>query len=311
MRTVQIVPYDQTWPEQFLIESEYVKHALGSNCIVIYHIGSTAVPGLASKPVIDLMPVVLDINAVDLCNEAMEILDYTARGEDGIPLRRYFRKGSHIRTHHVHVFEQGNPQIDRHLRFRNWMRNNAEDRQAYENLKRRLAAQFSNDISAYCEGKNEFIASIDKKAMQCVFAYHDLTTKELSAVKNFRNTYFFGPHGIDDPYTWTFNHKEHAHLVLYQGVDIIGYAHIQFWPDKRAAIRIIVIDENKRNQNIGSTFLTLIEKWLKSLDVKSVHAESRPSSLGFYSKKGYIEILFNDPNGDECGPPDISVGKFL
>ena len=113
--------------EQFLIESEYVKHALGSNCIVIYHIGSTAVPGLASKPVIDLMPVVLDINAVDLCNEAMEILDYTARGEDGIPLRRCFRKGSHIRTHHVHVFEQGNPQIDRHLRFRNWMRNNAED----------------------------------------------------------------------------------------------------------------------------------------------------------------------------------------
>lgn len=94
----------------------------------------------------------------------MEKLGYTARCEDGIPFRRYFRKGTDVRTHHVHIFQIGNPEIDRHIRFRDWMRDNLEDRRAYENLKRQLAEQFRNDITTYTEGKNEFIALIDKKA---------------------------------------------------------------------------------------------------------------------------------------------------
>ena len=134
---------------------------------------------------------------------------------------------------------------------------------------------------------------------------------EWSAAKHFRNTYFFGPRGIEDPYTWTFNHEEHAHLVLYQGVKIIAYAHIQFWPDKRAAIRIIATDENKRNQNSGSRFLTLIEKWLRSSGVKSIHAESRQTSLRFYLKNGYTEVPFNDPENHESDPNDVPVGKVL
>ena len=166
MREVKIVPYDLSWPEKFLIESQAVWEALGENCIEIYHIGSTAVKGLASKDVIDIMPVVRDINKVDECNTPMAELGYTPRGEDGIPFRRYFRKGPNIRTHHVHTFQIDNPQIGRHIRFRDWMRNNLEDRQAYEDLKRHLVIKFSNDISAYCSGKDEFIAMIDKKAAQ-------------------------------------------------------------------------------------------------------------------------------------------------
>lgn len=164
MREVKIVPYDPSWPEKFVIESIDVRKALGENCIEIYHIGSSSVPGLAGKPVIDIMPVVLDINKVDECNAAMERLGYTPRGEDGIPLRRYFRKGPNIRTHHVHVFENGNAEIIRHIKFRDWIMNHREDMEAYEALKRSLAAQFPNDISAYCSGKDAFIALIDKKA---------------------------------------------------------------------------------------------------------------------------------------------------
>jgi GNAT superfamily N-acetyltransferase len=130
-------------------------------------------------------------------------------------------------------------------------------------------------------------------------------TAEWAAAKHFRDTYFFGPYGIEDPYTWTFNHEKHAHLVLYQGSRVIGYAHIQFWPDKRAAIRIIAIEENKRNQNSGSKFLVLIEKWLKSSGVKSIHAESRQTSLRFYLKNGYTEMPFDDPEGHESDQDDI------
>ncbi len=134
---------------------------------------------------------------------------------------------------------------------------------------------------------------------------------EWQAAKHFRDTYFFGPYGIEDPYTWTFHHKDHAHLVLYQGTEIIGYAHIQFWPDQRAAMRIIVIDENKRNQGLGSRFLAFIEKWLKRLNIQSIHVESRQSSLKFYLKNGYTDMPFNDPDGHESDPHDVSVGKVL
>jgi GNAT superfamily N-acetyltransferase len=98
---------------------------------------------------------------------------------------------------------------------------------------------------------------------------------------------------------------------LYQGTEIVALAHIQFWPDQRAAIRIIATDENKRNQNFGSSFLALIEKWLRSLGVKSIHAESRKSSLRFYLKNAYTEMPFNDPENHESDPNDVPVGKVL
>lgn len=116
---------------------------------------------------------------------------------------------------------------------------------------------------------------------------------------------------IEDPYTWTFNHEEHTHLVLYQSTEIVAYAHIHFWPDKRAAIRIIATDENKRNQSFGSKFLALIEKWLNSLGIKSIHAESRKTSLRFYLKNGYTKMPFDDPESYESDPNDVPVGKLL
>src|SRR4051812_13064440 len=96
------------------------------------------------------------------------------------------------------------------------------------------------------------------------------TDAEWASAKNFRQKYFFDPQNINDPYTWTFNHPQHKHFVLYQGTEIIGYAHIQLWSDARAAIRIIVIDEAKRNNNFGSQFLVLCESRLKTEGYKSI-----------------------------------------
>jgi GrpB-like predicted nucleotidyltransferase (UPF0157 family)/GNAT superfamily N-acetyltransferase len=309
---VEIKPYDANWPSAFEIEAKLIKEALGHNCLAIHHIGSTSVPGLAAKLIIDMIPVVKDITEVDNYNAAMEVLGYKAMGEYGIPMRRYFQKGLEHRTHNIHVFEQNNPEIDRHLKFRDWMRTHPEDMQAYADLKKNLAIRFKNDIFSYCLGKEDFIAAIDKKAGWLAFRFvKALTSREWQSAKHFRDTYFFDPHGIEDPYTWTFNHEEHAHLVLYQGTEILAYAHIQFWPDQRTAIRIIAVDENKRNQDSGSKFLALIEKWLKSFGVKSIHAESRQSSLRFYLKNGYCSMPFDDPEGHESDPNDVPVGKLL
>lgn len=188
---IKVVPYDSSWSMQFEQEAEQIKKALGNNCIDIHHIGSTSVPGLAAKPVIDMIPVVLDLSKVDSANTAMRTLGYEAKGEYGIPFRRYFQKGDNQRTHHAHVFELGNSEIERHLKFRDWMRSHPEDREAYARLKQELARQYSDDITAYCLGKEDFIAIIDKKAgfngLRMVKA---LTPCEWDKVRHFRQFYF-------------------------------------------------------------------------------------------------------------------------
>ena len=305
---VEIKPYDPSWPNIFKAEAALIKEALGDNCIEIHHVGSTSVPGLAAKPVIDMIPVVRDIMLVDAANPKMAALGYEIKGEYGMLFRRYFKKI----VANIHVYEQGSGEIDRCIKFRDWMCTHKADQDEYAQLKQALAEKYPHDILSYCFGKDAFVAAIDKKTgFSGLRVVKALTPTEWNSAKHFRDTYFFGPHGIEDPYTWTFNHSEHAHLVLYQACEIIGYVHIQFWPDQRAAIRIIAVDENKRNQNAGSQFLALIEKWLKSLGVKSIHAESRQSSLRFYRKNGYTEMPFDDPEGHESDPYDIPLGKVL
>ncbi|KTD00881.1 bifunctional GrpB family protein/GNAT family N-acetyltransferase [Fluoribacter gormanii] len=311
-RGVEVVPYNPLWPELFAEEAHQIKQALGDNCIEIHHIGSTSVAGLSAKPIIDILPVVQDILLVDKASKNMERIGYSTMGEYGIPFRRYFQKGAAIRSHNVHVFEKNNSEIARHLNFRDWMRAHPDDRDAYGTLKITLAKQFPNDITAYCLGKEDFITNIDARAgftnLRIVKA---LSPLEWQLVRTFRQTYFFDKVPISDPYTWTFDHKNHIHFVLYKGTTLVGYAHIQLWPSQRAALRIIVIDEAYRNKGIGSNFLNLVEEWLKHTGVIQLHIQSSPEALSFYLHHQYIYMSFDDPDHHERDPRDIEIGKKL
>lgn len=161
---IQVVPYSPQWPKFFEDAAKNIQNALGENCITVHHIGSTAVPELAAKPVIDIMPVVRDIQLVDRVNHVLAQLGFEVQGEHGIPFRRFFTKNAETRTHNVHIYETGNPEIERHLMFRDWMRVHAGDRQAYGLLKQKLAQQFPNDIMNYCLGKESFVAHILDKS---------------------------------------------------------------------------------------------------------------------------------------------------
>jgi GNAT superfamily N-acetyltransferase len=134
---------------------------------------------------------------------------------------------------------------------------------------------------------------------------------EWNFAKRLRNKYFFDPLAIKDPYMWTFDHNEHIHFILYQGNTMTGYAHLQLWPDHRAALRIIAIDEPYRNHGLGSEFLHLCEQWLKTQGIYSLHDEARPTSIKFYRKNGYTEMPFNDPTGEPPSPYDVAMGKIL
>ena len=312
---VEITPYDPNWPHIFEKEALLISQALGDNCIAIHHVGSTSVPGLAAKPKIDIIAVVRNLF---FDKSQLEAIGYKYRGGFNIPLRRSFTIRTADRNINLHVFEENDPEIELNILFRDHLRKNPSARDEYELLKYKLIAEDSNHgkndsvYRGYTLGKHDFIQNILKKSGFSKYRFVLCThTTEWNAARHFRDTYFFSPHGIEDPYTWTFNHEEHAHLVLYQGTEIVAYAHIQFWPDKRAAIRIIATDENKRNQSFGSRFLTLIEKWLKNLGVKSIHAESRQSSLRFYLKNGYCSMPFDDPESHESDPNDVPVGKVL
>lgn len=138
-----------------------------------------------------------------------------------------------------------------------------------------------------------------------------LSGKEWTVVKEFRQKYFFDKVPIPDPYTWTFDHPEHTHLILYQAEPIVGYAHVQLWPGTRAALRIIVIDEPFRNQGLGGYFLAQCEGWLRTQGIVSFHTESSPKAQPFYIKSGFKRMAFEDPDLLESDPQDLPMGKKL
>ena len=124
---IHVVPYDTNWERLFKEESALIGQILGPNLDCIHHIGSTAVFGLCAKPIIDILPVVFDLSAVDGQTGAFWAAGYEAMGEFGIPGRRYFRKGGDRRTHQLHIFEKTNVQeIERHLAFCDYLRAHPE-----------------------------------------------------------------------------------------------------------------------------------------------------------------------------------------
>lgn len=163
---VFVVKYEECWNEEFRRESKEIKRILGENCIAVHHIGSTSVPGLQAKPIIDIMPVVRNIAEVDTLNSDFESIGYECMGEFGMPGRRYFRKGGDERTHQIHIFEESNQfDIQRHLALRDYLRSNAEEARRYGELKASLAKRFPRDIAGYCDGKQQYVHSLEERAL--------------------------------------------------------------------------------------------------------------------------------------------------
>ena len=159
MRLVQVVPHDVAWKGQFQAEADLIAGALGDIVVALHHIGSTAIPGIFAKPIIDVLLEVADLERLGRRSRALEGLGYEALGEYGIVGRRYFRKNnlSGVRTHHIHAFRSNNVEIERYLAFRDYMIEHPEEARRYGELKRELATQHSEDIEAYMDGKDAYI----------------------------------------------------------------------------------------------------------------------------------------------------------
>lgn len=165
MRKVEVKAYNHQWPAIFTADAKKLQVIFGSELLEIHHIGSTSIKGLAAKPVIDIMPVAERINQIDSFNSLMESNGYEAKGENGIPGRRFFQKGESKRTHHIHIFETKSPHIERHLAFRDYLRTYPGEALAYGSLKKQLAQMLPYDMKSYINGKAAFIANTEQEAL--------------------------------------------------------------------------------------------------------------------------------------------------
>jgi len=162
---IVIADYDERWPAMFEDERARIVDAIGEWLAGIEHVGSTAVPGLAAKPIIDMMPVLRSLDEAQNIIEPLQRLgyEYVPEFEAQIPERRYFRKGI-PRTHHVHAVEASSEFCHRHLAFRDYLRSHPDARDEYAALKRKLASVHTHNRGDYTEAKTEFIRGIEEKA---------------------------------------------------------------------------------------------------------------------------------------------------
>ncbi len=135
--------------------------------------------------------------------------------------------------------------------------------------------------------------------------------KEKKEALDFRQKHFFNKLKIQDPYRWALNQEGHLHWLLYEGDRVIGYAHVQMWPEHRAALRIIVIDELRRGNGMGKYLMGCCELALKEQGVTLLQTEASPSAYPFYKKLGYIEMPFHNPDGEPTHPDDRAMGKYV
>jgi GrpB-like predicted nucleotidyltransferase (UPF0157 family) len=165
MRRVEVKSYDEQWVSNFEDEAKTLHEIFGMEIIEIHHIGSTSVNGLKAKPIIDIMPIVREINRIDEFNTKMISIGYEPKGENGITGRRFFQNGGDNRTHHIHFFELGNPEIERHLAFRDYLRSHSDVAKKYGDLKEELSKRFPYDIESYIKGKEQLVLEIERKAV--------------------------------------------------------------------------------------------------------------------------------------------------
>ena len=163
--TVRLVPHDPAWAALFSAEALRLRAELGPDLpLALEHIGSTAVPGLVAKPILDLLGGYLPSARVESYITAIERAGYMHRGEQGIPGREFFRRGE-PRAYHLHLVVQHNAFWREHLAFRDALREQPAIRDAYATLKLDLAGQYPRDREAYIEGKGPFVRQVVAKSL--------------------------------------------------------------------------------------------------------------------------------------------------
>jgi GrpB-like predicted nucleotidyltransferase (UPF0157 family) len=164
IRMIVVVDYDAAWPSTFETLRSRAWEVVADFALSIEHVGSTSVPGLAAKPIIDMSVVVRDPVEVPLAINRLATVGYVHRGDRGVEGREAFYSPAGLPAHHLYVCQQGSPALANHLAVREYLQTHPTTADAYARLKRRLAQEFVDDIDGYVDGKTSFLLAILREA---------------------------------------------------------------------------------------------------------------------------------------------------
>lgn len=167
LREIVIVPFDASWAHVYQSIAATLSKVFGNDLFATHHVGSTAIGGLRTKPIIDVLVEVHDITRVDGFDDRMIALGYEPRGEFGIAGRRFYvRDENGVRKEHIHAFQRGHEAVGSHLDFRDYLMAHPDIADEYARLKDALAEKFRIDIIGYSDGKAGFIANVIERAQE-------------------------------------------------------------------------------------------------------------------------------------------------
>lgn len=311
-KQIEVVPYDAEWPKRFEVERHVIESALKDNCCSVLHIGSTAVPGLAAKPKLDILAVVKSRKGVI---QNLSRAGYDFRGDWSIPFKMGFSKRGEMDIN-LHVFEEGDPEIELNLIFRDYLRCHPEACKEYADLKFSLAADDATHYKAgtvfplYTLRKASLIQSILKAAdfsgLRLLYCAH---YEDWEAYHRIREEQIFERAGVkydqDHP---TMFLENHFHFVLCKGTQVVSVAHVELLDEQTAVIRSIATDEPFKRQGYGSKLMGLLEKWVFLKERTTIKLHAHPAAESFYRMLGYADVEFDDPCiSDEF----VNLGKKL
>lgn len=247
---IEIVPYNPDWPKVFKIYEKEIEEVLDDNCIKVYHVGSTSVPGLCAKPKIDIMCIVKDLKEAI---SPLESANYELRGEYNLPLRLFFRK-RHPDSINLHVVNKDSGEIAWNLTFQNYLRTNKNARDLYAKTKLDLLKENPDGFNMieglftdYTVKKSEVILKIAKEAgfngYRFVIATNDNEIKAYKQLLNLENIDF---------------QKNIFNFCLYKGIDIVAAACVKLDGTNNNATIKTIKSLDSESQKI---FLNKISEW--------------------------------------------------
>ncbi len=305
-RIITLSEYNPQWVESFLSEKNCITESFtkfSENLVNIFHIGSTSILGLVAKPIIDIIIVVKNS---DITDEPLLMAGYKYKGEYNIPMRKMYGKKNDYEVY-LHVYEEGNDDIELNLKFRDYLAVNAEAKEEYSSLKKSIIQEdnshtklTSTGITTYNLKKNDFIQKVliqvGFKGLCIRLCTQDQEWKSYSDI---RNDCKVSAYKIDS------NDTNQKHIVLYQGTEVVAGAQLQTSPPN-AFLVFLGLSQQLDTGKIApckSFFLRNIEKWSKKLGVFFLTTSVSSQEKDFYVGNNY------KLQGEECDI--IYMMKFL